>query len=47
MRAEIQMKSGHFLWAKNRLASEIINLQALFNDYWSSKKHEFMVPSQS
>ena len=43
MRAEIQMRRGHLFWAKNRLASAIIDLQALFNDYWGSNKDEFTV----
>ena len=47
MRAEIQMRSGHLFWAKNRLASEEIDLQALFNDYWGTNEHVFTVPSQS
>jgi hypothetical protein len=47
IRAEIQMRSGHLLWAKYRQSSEVIDIQALFNDYWGSKKHEFTVPSQS
>ena len=41
------MRSGHLLWTKNRQTSEAIDLQALFDDYWSSNKHEFTVPSQS
>jgi len=47
VRIQIRMRSGQFLWARNRSASEVIDLQALFNDYWSSNKHEFTVPSQS
>ena len=47
MRAEIQMKSGHLFWAKDRLASEVIDLQALFNDCWNTSKDVFTVPSQS
>ena len=47
MRAEIQMKSGHLFWAKDRLASEVIDLQELFNDYWNPDKHVFTVLSQS
>jgi hypothetical protein len=47
MRAEIQMKSGHLFWAKNRLASEAIDPQALFNEYWSTNERVFTVPSQS
>ena len=47
MRAEIRMRSGHSFWAKNRLAIEMIDIQALFNDYWGSNKHEFTVSSMS
>jgi hypothetical protein len=41
------MKSGHLFWAKDREASEVIDLDGLFNDYWSSNNHEFTVLSQS
>ncbi len=47
MRVEIQMRSGKFLWVKNRQVSEVIDLQELFVDYWGSNEHEFTVPSQS
>ena len=47
MRAQIQMKSGHSIWAKYKQSDEVIDLQELFSDYWSSDKHEFMVPSES
>ena len=47
MRAEIQMRSGHSVWAKTRQAYDIINIQGLLNQYWDSTEHEFMVPSQS
>ena len=46
MRAEIRMRSGHLFWANYRQTSEVIDLKGLFNDYWSSNKHEFIVPSQ-
>ena len=46
-RAEIQMRSGHLFWARYQEASEIIDLDGLFSDYWSSSKHEFTVLSQS
>ena len=46
LRAEIQMKSGHSVWTKYREASEIIDLDELFSDYWSSSKHKFTVLSQ-
>jgi hypothetical protein len=47
MHIEIQMRSGHLLWAKNRQTSEVIDIQGLFNDYWSSNDREFLVSSQS
>ena len=46
IRAEVHM-GGKFPWTKNRQASGIINLQALFNDYWISDEHEFTVQGQS
>jgi len=46
MRVEIEMRSGHLFWGKTRLASEPIGVQALFNDYWSSEKHDFTVSSK-
>jgi hypothetical protein len=47
LRAEIQIKSGHLIWTKNREGNEVIDLQELFNEYWTSNKREFTVPSQS
>ena len=47
MRIETQMRSGHLLWAKSRLASVLIDVQAIYNEYWSSAKHEFTVSSES
>ena len=47
MRVEIQKRSSHLFWAKNRLESELIDVHALFNDYWGSNKHNFMVQSES
>ena len=47
MRVEIQMRSGHLVWAKNQQKSEVIDLQALTNDYWTSSQREFTVLSQS
>jgi len=40
------MKIGHSVWAKYREGSDVIDLQALFNDYWNSSNHEFTVQSQ-
>jgi hypothetical protein len=47
MRVEIQAKSGHSFWAKNREGGEVIDLEALFNDYWGSNENEFTVSGQS
>jgi len=47
LRTGIEMRGGHLIWAKNRQANEMIDLQALFNDYWNSNENEFTVPSQS
>ena len=41
------MQGGHLFWAKYREAGEVIDLQELFNNYWSSTSHEFNVLSQS
>ena len=47
IRADVRMKSGHSVWAKYREASEVIDLDGLFDDYWSSNKDNFTVLSQS
>ena len=47
MRAEIQMKTGYLLLTKIRRPSQPIDLQELFDDYRSTIKHVFTVPSQS
>jgi len=47
IRAEVQMKSGHSVWAKYRETSEAIDLHELFSDYWSSNNDKFTVMSQS
>ena len=47
LRVEVQMKSGHSVWAKYREAGEFIDLDGLFSDYWSSNNREFIVLSQS
>ena len=41
------MKSGHSVWAKYREASEVIELDGVFSEYWSSENHKFTVLSQS
>jgi hypothetical protein len=40
------MRSGHLFWAKNRQASEVIDIQGIFNDYWCSNDREFLVSGQ-
>jgi len=47
IRAEVRMTRGHSFWATYLETSDIIDLQALFNDYWSSNSHEFTVLGQS
>ena len=47
IRAEIQMRSGHSFYAKIRQNSDVIDIQALINQYWDSTEHEFTVPSKS
>ena len=47
LRAEVRMKSGHSVWAKYREVDEVINLDGLFSEYWSSNNREFTVLSQS
>ena len=41
------MRSGHLFWAKDRQATEPIDLEGIFDEYWGSDKHEFKVPSKS
>jgi len=40
---EVRMKRGHAFWATYRETSEVVDLDGLFNDYWSSNNHEFTV----
>ena len=47
IRAEVRMKSGRWFWAKYREAGEVIDLQELFREYWSSNKQVFIVLGQS
>ena len=47
MRVEIQMKSGHLPWAKKEQHGNLIDLQEVFDDYWSSKMREITVPGQT
>ena len=47
VRVEIQMKSGHLPWAKKDQNVKEISLEKVFNEYWTSGKHEITVPGQS
>ena len=47
IRTAVRMTSGHLVWAKHREAGEVIDLDGLFSDYWSSTSREFTVLSQS
>jgi len=46
MRVEIQVQSSHLPWGKKEPGSKEIDCQALFNDYWSSTAHKFLVQGQ-
>jgi len=47
MRLEIQVRSGPLPWANKERASKVIDLQNLFNDYWTSKVDELTLLGQS
>ena len=47
LRVEIHMKSSHLPWAKKDQKVKEIDLKELFNEYWTSGKHEITVPGRS
>jgi len=47
MSVEIQMKSIHLPWVKKGQTTKQIDLQYLFNVYWTSNERELKVPGQS
>ena len=40
------MKSGLLKWGKQEQGSKEIDLQALFNNYWNTTTHKFLVRGQ-
>ena len=46
MRVEIRGKRPHLPWAKKEQTSKEIDLQKLFNDYWTFNKYEITVSGQ-
>jgi hypothetical protein len=46
MRVEIQVRSGLLQLGKKEQGSGEIDFPALFNDYWNTTAHNFLVPSQ-
>ncbi len=44
IRVEVRMKK---FWARHREARQVIDLDGLFSDYWSSTNNEFTVLGQS
>jgi len=40
------MKSSHLPWAKKERTTKEIDLENLFNIYWTSKAHEITVSGQ-
>ena len=47
MSVEVQMKSGHLPWAKKEETTKEIDLENLFDTYWTSKAHDLTVSGQS
>ena len=47
MRVELQMRTGHSVWAKTRQNSDAIDLRGLFSNHLSSTEREFMVSSDA
>ena len=47
MRVEIQVKSGHLPWAKKEQTDKLIDLQKVFDGYWSSNMREVTVSGQT
>jgi len=47
MRVGIQIKREHLPWAKRDQASEDINLQELYDCYWTSNENELELQSES
>ena len=41
------MKSGHLPWAKKEETTKEIDLENLFDTYWTSKAHDLTVSGQS
>jgi hypothetical protein len=46
MRVEIQIQSGHLWKKKKQQAGKQIDLQGIFNDYWTSTADEITVQGQ-
>src|SRR5258706_5703698 len=47
MRVGVQVKSGPLQWGKKEQGSKEMDLQDLFDEYWTSKAHELPVRGQS
>jgi len=43
----VEFQSTSLFRTKSRQTNAVIDLQGLFDDYWSSNKHEFTVLGQS
>ena len=46
MHMGIQMRTGHLFWAKDRWTCDRVCFKPILDEYWSSAKLEFTVPSQ-
>ena len=47
MIVEVQMRSTHLPWLKKEPITKEIDLETLFNIYWTSKAQQITVPGQS
>ena len=47
VRLEVQIKTGHLAWVKRELISKEIDLQYLFNDYWTTTADEITLQGPS
>jgi hypothetical protein len=47
MRVDAQMRKAYSPWAKWNQTGNEIDIELLFNDYWNTDNHEFMVLGQS
>ena len=47
MLVEIRMRTSQLLWANQEQGDNLIDLQAVFDDYWSSNMREITVSGRT